>query len=137
VCGGLASSGGFGPALRRLSRHEADSVGPNWPGPPRRDSSACYGRVGSFCGGVLCLHVEGPRPSTGVRRRTFVLRGPLSGMPRPTVSIETVQRMDDLVDDITRVRPSALDTEDKLRILLDEVEDLRDTADQLRGPGPF
>jgi hypothetical protein len=45
--------------------------------------------------------------------------------------------MDDLVDDITRVRPSALDTEDKLRILLDEVEDLRDTADQLRGPGPF
>jgi uncharacterized coiled-coil DUF342 family protein len=58
-------------------------------------------------------------------------------MPRPTVSIETIQRMDDLVDEITRVRPSALDTEDKLRILLDEVDDLRDTADQLRGPGPF
>jgi uncharacterized coiled-coil DUF342 family protein len=58
-------------------------------------------------------------------------------MPRPTVSIETIQRMDDLVDEITRVRPSALDTEDKLRILLDEVDDLRDTADHLRGPGPF
>jgi hypothetical protein len=58
-------------------------------------------------------------------------------MPRPTVSIETVQRMDDHVADITRVRPSALDTEDKLRILLDEVDDLRDTPDQARGPGPF
>jgi predicted nucleic acid-binding Zn-ribbon protein len=58
-------------------------------------------------------------------------------MPRPTISIETVQRLDDLVDEITRVRASALATEDKLRILLDEVEELQDTTDQLRRPGPY
>jgi hypothetical protein len=48
-------------------------------------------------------------------------------MPRPTISIETMGEINDLVSQISKVPPSALDTEDKVKLVLDHARQLRNS----------
>jgi predicted nuclease with TOPRIM domain len=53
-------------------------------------------------------------------------------MARPQVDSETVDRLDDLADDLLRVRPEAVAFDERLRAVLDDYVELRDQVEELK-----
>jgi len=54
-------------------------------------------------------------------------------MPRPTLSIETIQEMNELVDEIAKVPHGALDTEDKIKLILEHTRELQSRDQTVTG----
>jgi len=52
-------------------------------------------------------------------------------MPRPTVEIETIDELNEVVRRVTSVPPQELDFEAKVSLLMNKVEDQQDRIDSL------
>lgn len=53
-------------------------------------------------------------------------------MARPQVDSEMVDRLDDLADDLLRVRPEVVAFDERLRAVLDDYVEFRDEVEELK-----